>query len=160
MRAETPAPTNGKVIEHDIANRLFFRLYQASNLMHKTGTNAVSGVGATTQQWAVLGALAGPRADEGELSIKQLMEYLMISRQSLTAILDRLERSGLVQRDRAGGDGRIRNVSLTPKGQSTWKELQPKIRAFYGAALADFSVEESYLLMLLLDRLSAGLAKL
>jgi hypothetical protein len=31
---------------------------QASNQLHKTGTRAVAAQGATTQQWAVLGALS------------------------------------------------------------------------------------------------------
>ena len=39
----------------DVANRLFLRLYQASNLLHKTGTRAVAGFGATTQQWRLWG---------------------------------------------------------------------------------------------------------
>jgi len=36
----------------------------------------------------------------------------------------------------------------------------PAIWKFYDAALAEFSVDENYLLMCLLDRLTAGLAKL
>jgi MarR family transcriptional regulator, organic hydroperoxide resistance regulator len=144
----------------DIANRLFFKLYQASNLMHKEGTSAVSSFGSTSQQWAVLGALSRPQAAEQGLSVKQLMEYLMVSRQSLTAILDRLEGAGLVGRTRTEGDGRLRHVRLTDKGVKTWANMRPRIRGFYDAALADFSIEESYLLMRLLDRLTAGLAKL
>ena len=42
----------------DLANRLFFRLYQSANLMHKTGTKALDDMNITTQQWAVIGALA------------------------------------------------------------------------------------------------------
>jgi MarR family transcriptional regulator, organic hydroperoxide resistance regulator len=145
---------------NDIANRLFFKLYQSSNLMHKAGTSAVSGFGATTQQWAVLGALSRPQAGNRGLSVKELMEYLMVSRQSLTAILDRLELAGLIDRTRTEGDGRLRHVRLTEKGVKTWADMRPAIRGFYDAALAEFSMEESYLLMRLLDRLSAGLAKL
>jgi hypothetical protein len=37
----------------EIANRLFFRLYQCTNMLHKTGTRAVEKEGLTTQQWAV-----------------------------------------------------------------------------------------------------------
>lgn len=144
----------------DIANRLFFRLYQASNLMHKVGTSAVSGFGTTTQQWAVLGALSRPQVKDRGLSVKGLMDYLMISRQSLTAILDRLEAAGLVDRTQAEGDGRLRYVRLTDTGTKTWADMRSSIREFYEAALADFSIEESYLLMRLLDRLTAGLAKL
>src|SRR5881397_2356040 len=39
----------------DLAYRLFFRLYQYANMLHKTGTRAVEEEGLTTQQWAVLG---------------------------------------------------------------------------------------------------------
>ncbi len=46
----------------ELANRLFFRLYQCANMLHKTGTRAVEAEGLTTQQWAVLGALSRPRA--------------------------------------------------------------------------------------------------
>ncbi len=144
----------------DMTNRLFFRLYQASNLMHKEGTSAVAAFGTTTQQWAVLGALSRPQAQDRGLSVKELMEYLMVSRQSLTAILDRLEAAGLVDRAKTEGDGRLRHVRLTDKGAKTWADMRPSIRGFYEAALAEFSMEESYLLMRLLDRLSAGLAKL
>jgi MarR family transcriptional regulator, organic hydroperoxide resistance regulator len=144
----------------DIANRMFFKLYQASNLMHKQGTSAVSAFGSTTQQWAVLGALSRSKAQTQGLTVKQLMEYLMVSRQTLTAILDRLELAGLIERTRTDGDGRLRYVQLTALGRKTWAEMRPAIWAFYDNALADFSIEESYLLMRLLDRLTAGLAKL
>jgi MarR family transcriptional regulator, organic hydroperoxide resistance regulator len=161
MRAKIKLAEPAKTMDHgDIANRLFFRLYQASNLMHKCGTSAVSAFGSTSQQWAVLGALSRPQAKLRGLSVKELMEYLMVSRQSLTAILDRLELAGLVERVRINGDGRLRHVRLTTKGSKMWSDMLPAIHGFYNAALADFSVEESFLLMRLLDRLSAGLAKL
>jgi len=142
------------------ANRLFFRLYQASNLMHKTGTSAVSSFGVTTQQWAVLGALSRPQASEVGLSVKQLMDFLRVSRQSLTAILDRLETVDLIERVKSDSDGRVRYVRLTATGVATWEKLLPSIYAFYDEALADFSYEESFLLMRLLDRLTNRLATL
>lgn len=144
----------------EIANRLFFRLYQASNLMHKTGTKAVGGFGSTTQQWAVLGALAREHVRGSGISVKELMDYLMLSRQSLTAVLDRLEQSGLIERVRAGEDGRLRLVRLTREGGKVWARMLVAIRAYYGEALAGLSTEEAFLLMRLLDRLRDGLGRL
>ena len=63
-------------VEFDVANRVFFRLYQASNLMHKQGTRYVGPFGATTQQWAVLGALARPLVRDDGMMVKDLMEIL------------------------------------------------------------------------------------
>ncbi|MBP0465009.1 MarR family transcriptional regulator [Roseomonas sp. PWR1] len=151
----------GAEARFDVANRLFLRLYQASNLMHKTGTRAVGGFGATTQQWAVLGALSRPAARGRGMTVKDLIAFLMVSRQNLTAVLDRLEEAGLVERIRtAGEDGRLRHVRLTPRGERQWGEMLGAIRRYYDAALADFTTEECVLLFRLLDRLRDGLAAL
>ena len=142
----------------DIANRLFLRLYQASNLMHKTGTRAVAGFGATTQQWAVMGALSRPRVREQGMTVKDLMAFLMVSRQNLTAVLDRVEAGGLVERVRTGGgDGRLRHVRLTEAGHATWAAMLEIIGAYYGTALAGFTTEECVTLFRLLDRLRDSL---
>lgn len=144
----------------DVANRLFLRLYQASNLLHKTGTRAVSAFGATTQQWAVMGALARPGSRDSGLTVKELIAFLMVSRQNLTAVIDRLVAAGLVERLRAGGDGRLRHVRLTEEGARQWAAMGPAIRAYYQAALADFSTEEAVQLFRLLDRLRGSLNRI
>ena len=144
----------------DVSNRLFFRLYQASNLMHKTGSRAVAEYGTTTQQWAVLGALSRPAAAKQGVTVKELMEFLMVSRQNLTALLNRLEASGLIERTRGAEDGRIRRVRLTGKGTRTWSRMLVNIRAYYRAATADFTAEEGLLLFRLLDRLTKRLSQL
>ena len=143
----------------DVANRLFLRLYQASNLLHKTGTKAVSRYGATTQQWAVLGALSRPVAREHGLTVKDLLAFLMVSRQNLTAVLDRLETAGLVERARIAGDGRLRHIRLTRQGTDTWRAMQDSIEGYYNEALDGFSMEETVTLFRLLDRLKSSLGR-
>jgi DNA-binding MarR family transcriptional regulator len=161
MDQHMAAGTQDEKARFDMANRLFLRLYQASNLMHKTGTRAVSGFGATTQQWAVLGALSRPAARERGMTVKELIGFLMVSRQNLTAVLDRLEKAGLVERLRsAGADGRLRHVRLTPHGAATWAAMLGSIRRYYDAALAGFTTEECVTLFRLLDRLRDGLGAL
>ena len=144
----------------DVANRLFLRLYQASNLLHKTGTRAVSAYGATTQQWAVLGALSRPASRAQGMTVKQLVAFLMVSRQNLAAVLDRLEAAGLVERTRIEGDGRLRYVTLTAQGEATWRAMQPDIRDYYADALDTFSTEEAVILFRLLDRLRDSLGRI
>ena len=157
---ESQALREDDAARFDVANRLFLRLYQASNLLHKTGTRAVSGFGATTQQWAVMGALSRPRVRERGMTVKDLMAFLMVSRQNLTAVIDRLAAAGLVERLRAGGDGRLRHVRLTEEGNRQWAAMGPAIRAYYQAALADFSTEEAVQLFRLLDRLRGSLNRI
>jgi len=49
----------------ELANRVFFRLYQCANMLHKTGAKSVESEGLTTQQWAVLGAPSRPAVGGG-----------------------------------------------------------------------------------------------
>lgn len=141
----------------ETANRLFFRLYQCSNLMHKNGTRHVAKFGATTQQWAVLGALARPLVRARGMSVKDLIEFLMLSRQNLTAVLDRLEARGWVQRIKDPQDGRSRLIHLTDEGNRVWAAMQEGIAAFYDKALEPLGEEERIQLHLLLNRLRDGL---
>ena len=144
----------------DVANRMFFRLYQASNLMHRTGTRAVSAHGATTQQWAVMGALSRPGILEAGMSVKELMALLAVSRQSLTMVLNRMEGIGVIERVRLLDDGRIRRIRLTRSGRSTWAAMLRDIDDYYRLAIADLSTADAELLLALLDRLAIKLDSL
>lgn len=145
--------------QFEVANRLFFRLYQCSNLLHKNGTRSIGASGATTQQWAVLGALVRPPVHEKGMSVKDLIAFLMLSRQNLTAVLDRLEARGWVERVKDPEDGRSRLIRLTAAGNRTWDEMQSAIEAFYARALKPLSEAEQVQLYQLLDRLRDGLGE-
>jgi len=126
----------------ELANRLFFRLYQCANMLHKTGSRAVEAEGLTTQQWAVLGALSREKAQAG-MSIGDLARYLMVSRQNLSGLIGRMERDGHVAIAPDGQDRRSRVVTMTRSGRHVWHALAlPKIRAYYEEILGDFSVND------------------
>lgn len=142
------------VARMELANRLFFRLYQCANMLHKTGSRAVEDLGLTTQQWAVLGALSRPEAQQG-MSMGDLARYLMVSRQNLSGLISRMERDGHVSSNPDGRDRRSRLITMTASGKKVWNvEAIPKINQYYEQALTDFSVGDlthtlHYLLKLL-----------
>ena len=140
----------------ELANRLFFRLYQCANMLHKTGSRAVEREGLTTQQWAVLGALSRDEAQAG-VSIGDLARYLMVSRQNLAGLLSRMERDGHIAIAPDARDRRARLVVMTERGRHVWSALaRPKIRAYYDEVLADFSINDAaHLLHYLLKVLDA-----
>ena len=147
----------------ELANRLFFRLYQCANLLHKTGTKAVESEGLTTQQWAILGALSRSGAAQG-MNMGDLARYLMVSRQNLSGVLGRMERDGRIEVVTDTRDRRSRLIRITREGWKVWHEqAQPKIHDYYQAALEGFSVSDQihathYLLKLLdnMERLDRG----
>jgi len=147
----------------DLANRLFFRLYQCANMLHKTGSRAIEEHGLTTQQWAVLGALSRPQA-AGGMKVGDLARYLMVSRQNLAGVVGRLERDGRVESAADPQDGRSRLIRLTAGGRQVWqKHALPKIHAYYEQALEGFSANDMihtvhYLLKMLenMERIDAA----
>lgn len=138
----------------ELANRLFFRLYQCANMLHKTGTRAVEDLGITTQQWAVLGALSRPEA-EGGMSVGDLARYLLVSRQNLSGLISRMERDSHLSSAPDGRDRRSRLITMTKSGHEVWNnQAIPRINDYYEQALSDFSVSDMthtlhYLLKLL-----------
>jgi DNA-binding MarR family transcriptional regulator len=81
--------------------------------------------------------------------------YLKVSRQNLSGLIGRMERDKHIELVADTQDRRAKRVRMTANGRRVWEnEAQPKIRAYYEAALADFSTGDlthtlHYLLKLL-----------
>lgn len=134
---------SAEMVKTELANRVFFRLYQCANMLHKTGTKAVEAEGLTTQQWAVLGALSRDTASGG-MSVGDLARYLKVSRQNLSGLLSRMERDGRIQTMADERDRRSRLVSMTTAGRHVWQvEALPKIHGYYEQVLDGFSVNDA-----------------
>ena len=61
------------------------------------------------------------------MTCKELGEKTLITKGTLTGVLDRLEQKGLVQRDRGNDDRRQLFVKLTPDGEATFDDVFPKV---------------------------------
>jgi len=144
----------------DLSNRLFFRLYQCANMMHKTGTKSLEHHQVTTQQWAIIGALSRPGQEQG-MTVNGLAAFLMVSRQNLTGVLSRLEAHDILERVVDSRDSRSRRVRLTDHGRSLWFEkLRPDIAAYYDRALQGFSSEDKIHALHYLSKLVANLKQI
>ncbi len=75
---------------------------------------------------------------EEEVSAGQLAKAADLTPASVTAMLDGLEQSGMVQRRRSEQDRRVVFVSLTPAGRELVELKQIRWRACWRGALADF----------------------
>jgi DNA-binding MarR family transcriptional regulator len=146
--------------QRELANRIFFALYRCSNLMHKTGTRAVSEFQMTTQNWAILGALSRPEAETG-MSVGELASYLGVTRQNLTVVVRRLESQGHLERAVGAQDKRSRRIRLTSSGRALWqRNLLPAIHTYYDEALEGFSFNDEIGLLHNLNRLFQNLSAL
>lgn len=95
-------------------------------------------LGLTPAQFSVLQALAsGPT-----LSFKQLGEQTLITKGSLTGIVDRLEQKGLARRIACLQDRRSSFVDLTDEGRATFARAACNHFAFLQQAMAAFDASD------------------
>ena len=112
-------------------------------------TEALAHDGVRKHHFAVLLAVG----EHGSLSQAELGRRVWIDRSDLHAVLNDLERDGLVARVRDERDRRRNLVELTPAGAETLRQLQAHVDAANEALLEPLSPEERAELRGLLARL-------
>ena len=83
--------------------------------------------GITEQQWRVMRVLW----ERDETTINRLAELTLIPAPSLVGVVDRLERDGLVRRQRSTSDRRKVHVLATSKGAELEGLVMPRIASTY-----------------------------
>ena len=99
--------------------------YQAFSLYDAEGLRR-SGSGLTPSQARVVFTLGGT---EG-MTCKEIGDITLITKGTLTGVVDRLEEKGLVERWSVEEDGRKTIVALTRRGQRAYEREYPRHVAF------------------------------
>jgi DNA-binding MarR family transcriptional regulator len=73
---------------------------------------------------------------------KELGEKTLITKGTLTGVVDRLAAKGLVRRVAHNSDGRSQIVQLTKKGERLFDEVFPAHLNYVGKAFANFKAED------------------
>ncbi len=97
------------------------------------------------------GALSVVESD-GPMSQQTLGEYLKKDRTSVVAIIDELEREGLVERRRNPVDRRAYALQMTEKGHDWLAQARPLLSSAEDAMLASLDPTEREVLLGLLQR--------
>ncbi|MFP3368275.1 MULTISPECIES: homoprotocatechuate degradation operon regulator HpaR [unclassified Pseudomonas] len=103
----------------------------------------------TEQQWRVIRILR----QQGELESHQLAELACILKPSMSGVLKRLERDGIVARRKSPEDQRRVFISLTEAGQQAFLAMSEEMTHNYDKILAQFGEDKLQQLMQLLDEM-------
>jgi DNA-binding MarR family transcriptional regulator len=63
-------------------------------------------------------------SDQGRMRMSELAESALLSRSGLTRLVDRLERQGLLKRERCESDARGLFAEITPEGRAAFAEAR------------------------------------
>jgi DNA-binding MarR family transcriptional regulator len=100
-----------------VVEAITHRLHDVGRLLDKAGAASLARAQLTHEEFKVLLALHGGKRSHGDLS-----RELMVSTGAMTNRLDKLERNGLVQRERDPSDRRGVLLELTDAGQERLHE--------------------------------------
>ena len=78
----------------------------------------------------------------GDLSLTELSERIRAQNSTVTGIIDRMEREGLVARERSKEDRRVVFIRLTPKGAQLAREIPVEPMEILRQAIIGLSKEE------------------
>lgn len=116
----------------------------------------IADTGVALQEWRVLAVLAAT----GEQRLSDLADLTSIDLSTLSRLVTRMARQGLVARLNGNADRRERRIALTARGRDRTRAIIPTARRYERLALTGFSAAQERELKQLLRRVYANLARL
>jgi DNA-binding MarR family transcriptional regulator len=118
--------------ELQLDNQICFRLYTASRLITQAYTPILTALGITYPQYLVLMVLW----EKDNQPVNDIAHRLLLETNTITPLLQRMEKLGIVSRKKGEQDKRQQIVSLTKKGKQLEEEAYAKIPSGMGEQLS------------------------
>ena len=117
--------------ELQLENQICFRLYSAARLITQAYTPFLTTLGITYPQYLVLMVLW----EQDSQPVNDIAHRLLLETNTVTPLLQRMERLGLIVRKKGERDKRQQIVSLTEKGRALEKQAYNIIPSGMGEEL-------------------------
>jgi len=122
----------------DIRHEAVLNIVRTASVLSQRGTDLFRRFGLTEAQFNVLFSL---KYKERNWSQSDLGRRLVVTRASVTSVLDKLEEKGLVERLQVAGNRRIYHVDLTIEGRKVLDKVEPLYRNDIHEVLTGFDDE-------------------
>ena len=109
--------------ELQLDNQICFRLYTAARLVTQAYTPILTALGITYPQYLVLMVLW----EKDNQPVNDIAHRLMLETNTVTPLLQRMEKLGIVSRKKGEQDKRQQIVSLTKKGKQMEEEAYAQV---------------------------------
>ena len=147
-----PSAEFSAIVRDKRDNSIGYLITQAQRLLYKGLGAKLQTHGVTVAQWTVLVVLW----EVDGLTQKDLSDRVTVETATLSRTIDRMERDGLVKRERSATDRRQVHVRLTDYGAGLWRVLVPEAEAMLAFALKGIDENEEQTLRVLLKRVIAN----
>ena len=119
--------------------KIFLLLQRAHHALFRAADRrSRSATGLSTSQQGVLFIL--DKRDGAPIS--EIAEVMLMSKSSISGLIDRMEAKGFVRRAPSADDGRVLNVFLEPKGAALIERSRTEVDRYNARVLAPFDEAE------------------
>lgn len=118
-------------------------------IVRKKGREILNDFSITVPQFTALQILI----NNGNMTIGELSQRMALACSTITDLIDRMEKTGLVIRKKDDKDKRVVRVDVLPKGYDILEKVLEKRRVFLASKLEDFSNDDKETLNKVLEEL-------
>ena len=132
-----------------LENRIFVALLQAADALGQEAEQLLKAAGLTGAQYNVLRILRG--AEPEGLPCRGIGDRMISHDPDMTRLLDRMEKRGLITRERQTDDRRVVKTRITPQGLSLLKTLDQPVHELHKRQFRHMSAARLKILFELLE---------
>ncbi|QYR20192.1 MarR family transcriptional regulator [Paenibacillus sp. sptzw28] len=142
--------------KNDPRGSIVVNIFRANILLERVGHSLSSQAGLTSlHQWFILAALSR----SGDLSFKELRNNMLVTKQNMTGMIDRLRQNGLVTTLEAPEDRRVTLARITEKGKQALLDANEYGNESNESSFHSFTKQEIEAFNSYLERLITNLKK-
>lgn len=130
-------------MERKCTNQPFLLLMQTSKAIQERIRDEMSKNKLSITEFSVLEVLF----HKGKQTIQQIGSKILISSGSMTYVIDKLEKKGILKRNDCREDRRVIHITLTAEGIKMMESIMPKYQDMIDSIFADLTDNESQLLV-------------
>jgi len=134
--------------------RLFLALLKAADALGQQAEQLIKSAGLTGTQYNVLRILRG--AQPGGLACRAIGDRMISHDPDMTRLLDRMEKRGLIRRERQKDDRRVVKTHITSQGLDLLKPLDHPMRELHKRQFRHMPAMRVKNLVELLDQFCGG----
>jgi DNA-binding MarR family transcriptional regulator len=139
------------------SHEALLNIYHAASQARKRSAEFFHSCGVTDVQFNLMMLLRHQCDAYGGLSQVELSRMMLVNRANITAIIDRMEKAGLVVRSAVPGDRRSKSVHLTERGGKLLNDIEGDYRKEVRSIMDVLGAEEVEQLIRMLEKIRANL---
>jgi DNA-binding MarR family transcriptional regulator len=139
-----------------LEDHVFVALVKAADTLALQAEQLFKASGLSATQYNVLRILRG--AEPAGLACRAIGDRMISHDPDITRLLDRMEKRGLITRERQTDDRRVVKTRITPAGLAALKTLDAPVREMHKKQFAHISATKLKTLSELLSELQSGFA--